>query len=238
MKITFKSLREISEAFDKGDDRPFIKCINSFEGDNIYKKFINILKSWEMDVTHTMSMAFDDATMKVSIEYLVTCMSGIDSDEILQIEDDDWKFWVGSPSKFTNKDGFDLTESIKNIQYQNSKINFKDLSNIDKESIIKQLPANIYNMIIRKVLETDRFVGKLDNPKLSHISINFLNNSAYNFLRGLFEPYNKDYYRDIIYYLSKKIDGDILMDSSMTDIEYYVEKMNDENSQKEVPDLY
>jgi hypothetical protein len=238
MKITFKSLRGISEAFGKGDDIPFIECINSFDGDNIYKKFLNILKSWEMDVTHNMTMAFEDTTMKVSMEYVIKCMSGVDSDEILQIEDGDWIFWVGSPSKFTNKDGFDLTESIKNIQYLNSKINFNGLSNIDKESIIKQLPANVYNTIIRKVLENNRFVCRLDNPKLSHISINFLNNSAYNFLKGLFEPYDKDYYRDIIYYLSKKIDGDILLDSTMTDIEYYIEKMNEENSQKEVPDLY
>ena len=47
----------------------------------------------------------------------------------------------------------------------------------------------------------------------------------------------KDYFLDIIYYLSRKIDGNILLNSTITDIEYYIDKMNIENSENEIPSL-
>jgi hypothetical protein len=44
-----------------------------------------------------------------------------------------------------------------------------------------------------------------------------------------------DYFRDIIYYLSKKIDGEILMDSTIMDIEYYIDKMKGEAPTENMP---
>jgi hypothetical protein len=52
----------------------------------------------------------------------------------------------------------------------------------------------------------------------------------YEMVKGLFFSYDMDYFRDIIYYLSKKIDGRILMESTMMDVEYYIDKMKTDNN--------
>jgi hypothetical protein len=57
---------------------------------------------------------------------------------------------------------------------------------------------------------------------------NFLTKEPYVFLRGLINNFGDDYYKDIIYLLSKKIDGEILLNSTPLEIEYYIEKYSDE----------
>jgi hypothetical protein len=238
MKICLKNLKEISESFERGDTKYFLEFINSFDGDNIYKKFIKILKSWELDVAHSMSLTLGDKNTKITIAYVIDCMSGLNSDETIPIKWGDWEFHLGTPEKFTDNDGFELSETIKLIRYKLTEIDVSKLSISDRDSVVGQLPAGAYNAIINVVMSSNKFIGKMDNPALEHVNINFLNNSAYTFLCGLFDPYEKDYYRDIIYYLSRKIDGELLMNSTIMDIEYYMEKMNVENSERDSLDLY
>jgi len=40
--------------------------------------------------------------------------------------------------------------------------------------------------------------------------------------------YSEDYFRDVVFVLSKRVDGRILMDSTMVDVEYYLKKLQEE----------
>lgn len=64
-----------------------------------------------------------------------------------------------------------------------------------------------------------------------------MGNAPFNLLKGLCHPYGEDYYRDIIYHLSSKIDGNILLNSTMRDIDYYVDKLNTENTSEKKSEL-
>jgi hypothetical protein len=75
----------------------------------------------------------------------------------------------------------------------------------------------------------------LQNAALENMEINFLTSLPYEMIKGLFYSYDMDYFRDIIYYLSKKIDGEILMDSTIMDIEYYIDKMKGEAPTENMP---
>ena len=62
-KITFKDLKEISE---NGDDH-LIDYLNQFSGDNIYEKFLTVLRCWERDVSYDMGFTVEDKNVKVSL---------------------------------------------------------------------------------------------------------------------------------------------------------------------------
>lgn len=236
MNIKFKDLREISNTLSKGDEDFLIDYLNQFKGENIYEKLHTILKAWEEDVNHSMSFSVDDKNIKVTLSYAIECFSGLDASDI-EVETDQFTFMVGIPDKFINGDVFDFVYSIKKVKYLEHEIDMLQKSNEERTHLINSMPAELFNKVTKEILSNDNYTKGFDNPSLKHLKINFLNNSAYMFLRGLFEPYSKDYFRDIIYHLSKKIDGDILMNSTISDIEYYIDKMNDENAENEIPNL-
>jgi hypothetical protein len=67
-----------------------------------------------------------------------------------------------------------------------------------------------------------------NNPILSNFKFNFLTNEPYLFLKGLFTNFGEEYFRDVIFHLSKRIGGDLLMMSTPSEIEYYIQKYSEE----------
>jgi hypothetical protein len=235
MRITFQNLKDISDTLSKDDEQFLVDYLNRFDGKNIHEKFLNILKTWEEDVSHTISFSNDEKNMKVNISYVIESFKDVEREDI--VLEKDFQITLGIPDKFTNKGVFDLSKTIKNIKYGSSQIKLNDMNDEDRDHFVENLPANVFNTIAKEVLSNQKYTAGFDNDNLKHLKINFLNNSAYMFLKGLFNPYKKDYFLDIIYYLSRKIDGNILLNSTITDIEYYIDKMNIENSENEIPSL-
>jgi len=83
-------------------------------------------------------------------------------------------------------------------------------------------------MIFTKISNDSSKVVTFNNPMLKNFRFNFLTNEPYVFLKHLFSNYSEDYFRDVIFHLSKKIDGKLLMDSTPLDIKYYIEKFSSE----------
>jgi hypothetical protein len=92
-------------------------------------------------------------------------------------------------------------------------------------------------MLINALLKNESKTVRFTNSSLKNIKVNFMSNAPYELLKGLCNPYGEDYYREIIYHLSSKIDGNILLNSTMRDIDYYVDKLNTENTSEKTPQL-
>ena len=231
MKITFKDLKEISE---NGDDH-LIDYLNQFSGDNIYEKFLTVLKCWERDVSYDMGFTVEDKNVKVSLSYFIKELENYDK-EPLTIKTDNLEFELDAPPLFKKDyDIFSISETIRKVKYGESVLDFANVG--DKIALIEQLPASTYNMLIDALLKNESKTVRFTNSSLKNININFMGHEPFHFLRWICHPYGKDWYRDIIYYLSSKIDGNILLNSTMRDIDYYVDKLNTENTSKKTPEL-
>jgi hypothetical protein len=234
--ITFSILKNINDTLSIGDEKYFIEYLNSFEGDNILEKYRNILKAWENDVSYTLSLSLDEKSVKVQLDYII---NGIPENfgEPLRVSKNNMDVHIDIPKKFYQPyDIVPIYDIIHKITYGNT-INLGDMDRIDRETVINKLPADIYTTILKKIGECQKIIT-YDNTNLKNISLNFLGNDPYLFLKGLFTPYGKDYYRDIIFHLSKRIDGNILLNSTMMDVEYYVEKLNTEQKTEPIPNLF
>jgi hypothetical protein len=228
MTITFEDLK-------KNRDNPdfLIDYFNNFDGQDVHEKFLNILISWENDVSYDISFSIDEKNIKIQLSYLISELKKLIKEPI-NFKKNDISFVIDIPKFFIKDDDvFSIENFITKIKHLNLEIDFSKISENDKKEVVKQLPANIYNDIIKFILKSDKKVI-LSNPSLKNMEINFLSNTPYKILEGLFLSYSKDYFRDIIYHLSKKIDGQILMKSTMMDIEYYLDKLSNDNSNDQV----
>lgn len=228
--ITFQDLRTISVALEHGKEQVLCDYLNQFEGKNTLEKFKNILHHWDMDVSTNLNFGIGEKSLKIDLSYILSQFPE-DLDSIIEIDKNDIHCIIDIPSEFDCNDSIPIYNILKYIDIMGVSLKLEDVSTEDRKTIINKLPANVYNLILEGIINDKSKIVKMDNPILSKIKLNFLTNEPYIFLRGLFTPYNSIYFRDILFHLSKRIDSSILLSSSIQDIEYYIEKYNEETKE-------
>lgn len=233
MKIKFKHLKTISER----DEDYLIQYLNRFPGKNVFEKFENILKNWERDVSYHIGFNINGKDVKIQLSYVLNELKNYDKESIL-VENDVISVVADVPSNF-KKDHtiFSLFSFIKQMKYLNFDVNFEKLNDDEKNIIMENLPAPIYNFLAHGILKNNNKIILFNNPALNNMTIDFMGTSPLEMLKGLFYPYNKDYYLDVIYHLSQKIGGEVLMNSTIQEIDYYINKLNDEQKEGNIPNL-
>jgi hypothetical protein len=234
MKITVDHIKKCLEE----DEDFFIDYLNTFKGDNVYQKFLTILKSWEKNVSFLINFNIEDKNLKIPLDYLIKELDNF-------VEQPTWfqylnmRLLIDIPSNFVKDlDVFSVSNFIKKIQYKDVIIDFSKINEKHKNDILTQLPADLYNKIILFLINIKDKKIILSNPSLNNMEINFLTSLPYQMVKGLFFSYDMDYFRDIIYHLSKKIDGNILMNSTIMDIDYYIDKLKNDNNVDSPTNLY
>jgi hypothetical protein len=231
--IKFKHLKRIHD-----DEDYLLKYLNDFEGKNVFEKFRNILISWERDVSYNISLQTDDKNAKIQLQYIIDQLNEEYDNEIFYISSDNMLLECDVPSQFSkNHNIFSIENFIKKIKFLNTTINYEELTESEKIDIITNLPINLFSKFKKDVTSRTNKTINFNNSILKNMSINFLTNAPYDMLKGLFSPFQKDYFRDVVYHLSKKIDGNILINSTIQDIDYYIDKMNEDNKSNSVPEL-
>lgn len=225
-KITFSDLKRISESFTVGYDDIFIEYLNSFRGKDIYEKFKTILKAWDNDVSYTLNFNIKDTPTKIQLSYINSQFQELSED--VYITEGNVKIIIGIPTQFEFTETIPIYNILKYIDISGISINLTDLSFHDKRAIIDKLPGNVFNIILKNIEKEKEKTFKVDNPMLENFKINFLSADPLTFLKGLFSNFDEYYFRDVIFVLSKRIDGNILLQSTPLEIEYYVEKMSND----------
>jgi hypothetical protein len=225
MKITFGDLKRCIEE----EDDFLIDYFNSFKGENTHQKFSNIIKAWEKCVSYTINFTVDGKNVKISLSYILEQLKNY-SDEQLKFEFSGIKVVLDTPILFKKDlNILSISEFIHELEYLNHKIRFVELNEIEKNQILQNLPAEFYNKLSIHIINSKIKRVSIDHPSIPDMYIDFWSAYPYQMLRDLFLSYNIDYFRDLIYVLSKKIDGNILMDSTIMDIDYYLDKIKNDN---------
>lgn len=229
-KITFKDLRTISDALQKDRGDIFLDYINSFQGNNTFQKFRNILTVWENDVSPHLTFKLKGNSNKVGIRYLLTDMA-IDADnKVGSSSKYNLKFEIGIPTEFTsNEDIVPIYSVIKSVELLGQYLKLDNVPLSERKKIIDSFPADMYTLLLNSILSDKSKVLSYTHPALSNFKLNFLTNDALYFLKHMFMAYDDFYFRDIVYYLSPKL-GSNLESSTMLDIEYYIKKLETETS--------
>jgi len=166
--------------------------------------------------------------MKISLDYLIKELDDFVNQQSW-FEHQSMKVLIDIPSGFVAElNILSVSNFIRYIEYGHFVVDFDSLSNDAKEEVLEKLPAEFYNKLIQFLITSNDKKIVLQNAALENMEMNFLTSLPYDMVKGLFYSYDIDYFRDIIYHLSKKIDGRLLMDSTIMDVEYYIDKMKDD----------
>ena len=222
-KITFSDLKNIFETLNRGYSGMFQDFLNSFEGKNTFEKFKNILRAWNEDVSPTLNLNLNDKSTKVQFSYIISQFGNLDQEFIMLQKD--LTVVAGIPEKFQFMDDFvPIYEVVKRVEMFGMAMDLKNLDLNEKIIVIDNFPAQVYNRTMDFVLREKGAVLTFDNPALNQFHLNFLTNEPYMFLKGLFSNYDETYFRDVIFHLSKRVDGRLLLQSTPLEIEYYIDK--------------
>lgn len=224
-KITFSELKRISEALEKGYDDVLIDFLNEFRGKDTYEKFKNILKCWEHDVSYTLNFNIKDTPTKIQLSYINSQFQQLSDD--ITVKDDDLELIIGIPTEFELSDSIPVYNIVKYINISGIFIDLTNLSFRDKQSIIDKLPATVFGTIIKNIENIKDKTFRVDNPLLENFKINFLSSDTLKFLRMLFTTFDDYYFKDVIFCLGKRIGGELLLQSTPLEIEYYVDKIEE-----------
>lgn len=230
MILTFSKLRELSQHIELNDTTSIIQWMNGIEGIDIFDKFKNILKLWDYNISDTLDLNVDGRSIKIQLSYLLhEFPESLSSKCVLTV--DDFKVELGIPSVFNcNEDIFPIYDLIHKIEIGNITINPQTMDN--KQVIIDSLPAKIYGEIMRKVVEYEDKTVKFSNPALSKLKLNFYTNDPYKFLIGLLSNYDRNYFRTVLYHLSKRLHPDVILNSNIKDVEFFIEEYQKEVKEK------
>jgi hypothetical protein len=227
--ITFEDLRKITDYLNKGYDDLFVDYLNSFRGDDIYEKFKNILKCWENDVNSSIEFNFEDRPVKIQLSYIISQLSEmVEMSESVKIFDEGIELHIGIPDVFQNIELIPIYNTVKYINISGIFINLTNLSLYEKTQAINSLPPKIYNIIYKNIINIKTKKFEIDNPILKDFRLNMLSNEVYFFLKGLFSKFDEYYFNDVIFHLSKRIDGSLLLKSTPIEIGYYIDRYSKE----------
>lgn len=215
--------------------------VNHFEiGDlGIVDKFFVLLKARHLFIGDTLTINVDERSINLKIDLLSYSLFKIENkNRIISYKNLFVEF------DYPNALNHDLKQdsvlfAIRSMKIDSEYITFDNLSYSDKESILNNLPASFIK-IIREYFSdnADSFVlyeGRRN--LLDKIQVDFLSAEPFFIVKNLYSGFPLHYCRDVIRFLSTKMDSQSIMESTPADIKYYLEEYNTEESGQTETDL-
>ena len=202
-------------------------------------KFITLFKAREQFIGDTITLHNGSSNINIQLSFWFDeiLKQLIDIKRVISIED--FKITVDYPSELLHEKYDDiLVDMIQDIEVGKEYVNFNDISHADKLDIVQKLPYNVVREIQNYIKNTQfEIVILKERLGLPNMSISFFDNSAFNFIKLLFNYYRYDEIMDTVFAISTRIsDIGFLMSRNPKDIELLiklyseeVEKMNSED---------
>ncbi len=221
--LTFSKLRELSMDLHRNDSKSFLAFVNSLEGINIFEKFKQFLLVWKNDISYDIHLNLEGKSMKVQVGYIYNELS-VPIESSVWVSSSNVKMLLNIPENFSDDGILPVHNLISEICIDEMKISLNSLPDDERMAILDNLPANIYNLVLNTVINDKTKVVGLDNRNLEKFKLNFFTNDSMVFLKRLVMNYDENYFRDILFHLSKRIDYRIIQDSTIHDVDYFVQK--------------
>tara|TARA_R110000803_G_scaffold194646_3_gene257768 strand:+ start:58 stop:849 length:792 start_codon:yes stop_codon:yes gene_type:complete len=237
-EITFKDIFKLARAYDVDDDEQVINYLcklYNIEHLNCIDKFFVICKVCELHITHTLHMSGEGGTsVDLDLNTILNNLNDVVS-QFKKCNVNGVEINMDIPKCFFTPNDKDLfTAVIDSIIVEDVKIDFQKLTKEDKLDVMSSLPAAVFNTIKKYLTELDLTVTLFEghvNRGISKIDINFLGFDPLYLIRSLYSEFPLITCREVIYYLSRKINSETLLNSTPVDIKYYLEEHGRENKE-------
>lgn len=228
MISTFKELKYLSELIEMGKDDELCNVLNTLPGKSNIEKFISFLKDWEYRISYDIPLTVGGVKTNIPIS---TFLKAIPSPSTVNVEYKNLVFTLGVCKEFYTG-AFDVTKNIIKIESEDGLYDSGDFT------IISQiLDATTYNTFLKSITALKNTALVFDNERLKDFSLNFLNNDSFLFIKRMLGMFSKVYFQDVLFQLSNRIPAEIIYQSDIKDIEYYIQKYTEEGEARSAKGL-
>jgi len=208
-EFTLEDFRTISFMVENDSDEELHTFLISKLGKdcNAIDKFYALLMARIKFVNETVTFSgSSNVTVNLNVwadKFKSTC---IDIRKIISLDDFDVVIDYPENLYYTNFDNM-LVDSIYSLKYKNIQLEMIGMDIRDKYKILDKLSPAMINLIKTNIIEhiDDKVIlmeSKLDIPE---IAVNFFNNTAYSFIKLLYNYYTYDDILELIFMLSGRI---------------------------------
>lgn len=217
---------------DEANDALYDFLISKLSGEgNCVTKFIALFKAREKFIGDAISLNNGSSNVNIQLSYWYSefIKNLIDIKGTVSV--DKFTIVVDYPSSLNHKTFDDLlVDMIQSIEIENKRINFKNLNDLEKIEIIQNIPYNVirelYDYINKKDFDILLFKKRLGLPD---IKISLLNNSAFEFIKMMFNYYRYDEIMETVFMISSRIsDINFLMSRTPKDMSFLIKLYSEE----------
>lgn len=232
--ITFKDIFDLARLLYDNNTKGVLSHLDrvfNIEDLNIIDKFFVIIKARQYYISDSLSLNIGDRSIAVNIANFVNNIQNteftskiIQLDELKQIE-------LGLPNKFLLDNNISniYDNIIKRVTIGSHSFDLKNTEDI--QSLLEVLPPNtikhLENFIVDKNHEVEIFNSKHDKP----IAINFITSQPYDFIITLLSDYDLISCREILFFLSKRMNSETVLKSPISDLIFYIDEYQNEIKQ-------
>jgi len=236
VKLSFLQIFEISRLVNINDDVGIITYLENHFGISnlcVIDKFFVLLKARELYIDEILSLVIEDNNLKLPLNSFTAKLYDIDSYEQIIVHDN-IKLKIDVPLNFILPGKLSVYDHIiKQIQIDDTTINFNELTSKDQHYTLTSLPSSMFKHLKSFASSTNMAVtlykGK-STLNMKELSVNFLSTDPFFLIKSLYSDYTLHSCREILFHLSKRISSDTLLSSPMSDIKFYLEEYSTEKN--------
>ena len=237
--ITFRDIFNIARLYYDDNDAGVVELLEDvldIKTLNCIDKFFVMCRACQVYVTESLTLTDkEDKQVNLSLGNIISRLENMaDYGKVYHVGD--IKLTLDVPnSLFTDKNKDIFTSVIKQISIDDVDIDVRQLNEDDAAKVLASLPAAAYNVIREHVSNLDLrvvLVDEISQRGISEISVNFMSFEPGYVIKALYSGYHLLTCRDIIYHLSSKLGGETLLNSTPSDINYYLEEFEKENKKQ------
>lgn len=232
-EFTMNDMRDISFMVENYEDTGLCEflCSKLHGSGDCVSKFITLFKAREQYIGDVITLNNGSSNINIQLSFWFSeiLKQLVDIKKVLYI--DSFKVIIDYPSKLLHEKYDDIiVDMIQDIEVSGINANFKELSDIDKVNIIQKMPYNVIKEI-NSYIESIKFDVLIFKEKLGlpDIKISFFDNSAFNFIKFLFNYYRYDEIMETVFAISSRIsDVSFLMSRTPKDISLLIKLYSEE----------
>jgi len=238
--ITFKDIFNLSRLRYDNNTLGFVATLDNilkFSHLNVVDKFFILLKIKQFFVNDTITLTVNEKTVNVLLSNLITNLCEITNKHQV-IQHGQYTIELDLPQHFLTQQSFsDIYESVvHSIAVGSQKFDLNSCSIEDKRSLLELLPPTFMPYIKKFVMDESHkvtlFSTNNDSLDSNNLTVNFITSQPYEFIYLLFSDYDLHSCREILFSLSKRMNSETILQSTVNDVTSYMTLYNDEIKQQ------
>lgn len=200
---------------------------------SVIDKLFVIIKVRQYYINDTIGLNIGDRSVNVQISLFLESISDINCKNTIIDLGDNQQIELDIPYRFiTDNNILSIYDNIiKTITIGDYTIDLTNQKAEVVQQLLELLPPSAINYLTNFIKDRSHIVDIFHSKKDDPVSINFITSQPFNFVKLMLGEYDLGSCRDILFFLSKRMNSETVLNSPISDISFYITQYREELKQ-------